>query len=64
MITSVDGVSSVDVSSLPPCPEEGASPDDYVTGISHRLVTLERRLKALEHVRTDEHVCVSVSEVA
>ena len=50
VISSIDGISSVDVSSLPLCSQDIASPSDYVIGINYRLVTLERRMKALEHV--------------
>ena len=51
VISTVDDVCSVDVSTLPvDSVATSSSPSDYSTGVSNRLATLERRLKALEHV--------------
>ena len=52
MISGIDDVCSVDVSTLP-VSSQTSSPSDYVMGVSNRLITLERRLKALEHVSVD-----------
>ena len=49
MISGIDDVCSVDVSTLP-VSSQTSSPSDYVMSVSSRLVTLERRLKTLEHV--------------
>ena len=49
VISSIDDISSVDAMAFSPSSQ--ASTGDYATGISNRLVALERRLKALEHVR-------------
>ena len=50
VISSIDDISSVDVRAFSQTSQ--TTTNDYATGISNRLVALERRLKALEHVRT------------
>lgn len=50
VISSIDNISSVDVRAFSQTSQ--TTTNDYATGISNRLVALERRLKALEHVRT------------
>jgi uncharacterized ParB-like nuclease family protein len=49
VISSIDEFSSVDVMAFSQTSQ--TTTYDYATGISNRLVALERRLKALEHVR-------------
>ena len=50
VISSIDGISSVDITTLSPLSQTSTSLSDYVIAVSNRVVALERRLKALEHV--------------
>ena len=58
VISSIDDISSVDVMVFSQTSQ--TSTCDYATGISNRLVLLERRLKALEHVSITSVVEVTV----
>ena len=50
VISSIEDISSVDVMAFTTSSQTNST-CDYATGINNRLATLERRLKALEHVR-------------
>ena len=59
VISGIDDISSVDVMAFSSSSQTTSS-CDYVTGITNRLVILERRLKALEHVRITTVVVIIV----